>query len=131
MRKAVSGKEDQLQKFQSYQSLDLTNKVYQEKALRLAEKYCQVSSPQIVELGSADDSYLKLVVGKLHGRGQGFDLTKGNDFANPLSLPTNSTDLVIALEIIEHLFDTDFFLNEIHRILKPEGLLILSTPNLA
>lgn len=42
-----------------------------------------------------------------------------------------SFDLVFAGEIIEHLVDTDGFLNEVHRCLKPGGHLILTTPNLA
>lgn len=40
-------------------------------------------------------------------------------------------DVVIAGEIIEHVFDTDFLLEEIHRVLKNDGILILSTPNIA
>jgi 2-polyprenyl-3-methyl-5-hydroxy-6-metoxy-1,4-benzoquinol methylase len=40
-------------------------------------------------------------------------------------------DLIIAGEIIEHLIDTDHFAVELHRVLKPGGFLILSTPNLA
>lgn len=40
-------------------------------------------------------------------------------------------DLVVAGEIIEHIYDTDFFLQEIGRVLKPGGKLILSTPNIA
>lgn len=41
-----------------------------------------------------------------------------------------SFDVVYAAEIIEHLHDPDFFLAEIHRVLKPGGVLVLSTPNL-
>ncbi len=37
----------------------------------------------------------------------------------------------MAGEIIEHIFDTDFFLSEFWRILKPEGKFLLSTPNIA
>jgi len=33
--------------------------------------------------------------------------------------------------IIEHLFDPDHFLDEIYRVLKPKGILVLDTPNLA
>jgi ubiquinone/menaquinone biosynthesis C-methylase UbiE len=40
-------------------------------------------------------------------------------------------DAVTALELIEHLFDPDHFLDEVYRVLKPNGLFILSTPNLA
>lgn len=131
MRKATTPSADQIEKFQHYHSLDLTNKVYQKKALRLAKKFCQVNQPFLVELGSADDSFLKLISGELGGTGKGLDITKGDDFSKTLKIKSKSADLVIALEIIEHLYDTDFFLSEIHRILKPGGLLILSTPNLA
>jgi 2-polyprenyl-3-methyl-5-hydroxy-6-metoxy-1,4-benzoquinol methylase len=40
-------------------------------------------------------------------------------------------DVVIAGEIIEHIFDTDFFLEEISRVMKPGGKLLISTPNVA
>ncbi len=45
--------------------------------------------------------------------------------------PDNYFDVVFAGEIIEHIFDTDWFLVRIKRILKPKGSLILTTPNLA
>jgi len=48
-----------------------------------------------------------------------------------LKFEDNYFDSVFAGEIIEHLVDPDKFLEEIHRILKKDGLLILSTPNLA
>jgi 2-polyprenyl-3-methyl-5-hydroxy-6-metoxy-1,4-benzoquinol methylase len=35
------------------------------------------------------------------------------------------------LELIEHLFDPDHFLDEVYRVLKPKGIFALSTPNLA
>ena len=43
----------------------------------------------------------------------------------------NFFDLIIIGEIIEHVYDTDFFLRDIHRILSRNGRLILSTPNIA
>lgn len=43
----------------------------------------------------------------------------------------NFFDIVIAGEVIEHLYDTDNFLKEITRILKSGGHLIITTPNLA
>lgn len=47
-------------------------------------------------------------------------------------LPVKSEcfDAVFSGEIIEHLIDTDYFLGEIHRVLKRSGILVLTTPNL-
>lgn len=46
-----------------------------------------------------------------------------------IPLKDNSIDIVLAGEIIEHLFSPFKFIREIHRILKKGGVLILSTPN--
>lgn len=40
-------------------------------------------------------------------------------------------DLVISGEHIEHLRDVDTYLSEIVRVLKPQGTMVLTTPNLA
>lgn len=40
-------------------------------------------------------------------------------------------DAVFAGEIVEHIFDIDMMLSEIHRVLKPNGILVVTTPNLA
>ena len=46
-----------------------------------------------------------------------------------LPFPSGQFDLVVAFEIIEHLEDPEAFLAELHRVLHPSGLLLLSTPN--
>ena len=43
----------------------------------------------------------------------------------------NFFDIVVAGEFIEHVFDTDLFLQKIRKLLKPNGKLILTTPNVA
>jgi methionine biosynthesis protein MetW len=43
----------------------------------------------------------------------------------------NYFDAIFAGEVIEHLFDPDHFLEEVHRTLKLGGYFVLSTPNLA
>lgn len=53
------------------------------------------------------------------------------DFNKKTTYKKNFFDLIIAGEIIEHLYDTDYFLYEINRIIKKGGILIISTPNLA
>ncbi len=42
-----------------------------------------------------------------------------------------SIDAIICGEVIEHLVDTDHLLQEIKRVLTPDGVCVLSTPNLA
>ena len=48
-----------------------------------------------------------------------------------LPLRSASADAVLFSEVIEHLVDPDTALAEIHRVLRPGGHLMLSTPNLA
>lgn len=48
-----------------------------------------------------------------------------------LPLADSSVDVVIMSELIEHLVDTDGAADEARRVLRPGGLLLLSTPNLA
>ncbi|MEU8530527.1 class I SAM-dependent methyltransferase [Streptomyces sp. NPDC048629] len=48
-----------------------------------------------------------------------------------LPFATGSADAVLFSEVIEHLVDPDGALDELHRVLRPGGHLMLSTPNLA
>lgn len=48
-----------------------------------------------------------------------------------MSYKDNFFDVVIAGEVLEHLYDTDYFIHELYRIIKPGGFLLLTTPNLA
>ncbi len=40
-------------------------------------------------------------------------------------------NLVLLLDVIEYLFDTDRLLFEVNRVLKPGGIVVITTPNLA
>ena len=53
------------------------------------------------------------------------------DDKTPLPYENEMFNLVIAGEIIEHIYDTDFFLSEIRRVLNGNGSLLISTPNIA
>jgi len=52
------------------------------------------------------------------------------DLGKPLPFTENSFDYVICLEVIEHLYNPDFVISEINRVLKSSGVLFLSTPNI-
>ncbi|CAL2091688.1 SAM-dependent methyltransferase [Tenacibaculum sp. 190524A02b] len=45
------------------------------------------------------------------------------------NIPNNYYDTIISFQVIEHIKNDSLFLKEIHRVLKPEGKVFLSTPN--
>ncbi len=47
----------------------------------------------------------------------------------PETLMARRFDLVVASEVIEHLFDTDLFLNKAKSLMATKGRLIITTPN--
>ncbi|GEM_PF-393931 len=46
-----------------------------------------------------------------------------------IPIPNDSVDMVVSFETIEHLEDHDGMMHEIRRVLRPNGLLIISSPN--
>jgi SAM-dependent methyltransferase len=55
----------------------------------------------------------------------------GLDVGAGLPFRSGSLDGILAGEIIEHLFDPGLLLRECRRVLRPGGMLVLTTPNLA
>lgn len=53
------------------------------------------------------------------------------DLGQPLPYDEGSFDVVMSNQVIEHLADTDTFVSEIHRVLRPGGIAVISTENLA
>jgi SAM-dependent methyltransferase len=46
-----------------------------------------------------------------------------------ISLASGTVDTVICFEVIEHLAEQEVLLEEIKRVLRPDGVLVISTPN--
>jgi SAM-dependent methyltransferase len=88
--------------------------------LRLAEK-----------IGTPDMHGVEIVAKAAHvARGKGIKVVEA-DLNCPLPLPAASFDVIHANQVIEHLYDTDCFVSEIRRLLRPGGYAIVSTNNLA
>lgn len=58
-------------------------------------------------------------------------IAKVADIQKKIPFKNNFFDGIILGEIIEHIYDTDKFLQEVRRKLKKDGYIILTTPNLA
>jgi SAM-dependent methyltransferase len=48
---------------------------------------------------------------------------------NHLAVRSGSIDTVVCMEVIEHLPDQETLMEEVCRVLRPEGVLVISTPN--
>lgn len=50
------------------------------------------------------------------------------DLNHPLPIAENSADTVVSFQVMEHLCEPQVMLNEAHRILRPDGYIILTVP---
>ena len=61
---------------------------------------------------------------------------KGNEFIHAntdvdgIPLPAESVDIIVALDVIEHLLNPEKFARECFRVLKPDGAVLVNTPNI-
>ena len=87
----------------------------------------------MTRLGAAvtgvDASSRNISVASLHAEGQGLAIDYRQGTAEALAESGAQFDVVLALEIVEHVADVDLFLRSCGRIVKPGGLLFLSTLN--
>ena len=101
---------------------------------------------RLLEVGSWDNRainyYKEKFVGKTYGidispkvlesTAPYFDEVKVCDLnRDRIPYDNESFDIIICSEVIEHIYDTDRLLMNIHNVLKSDGQLIISTPNLS
>jgi SAM-dependent methyltransferase len=118
------------------------------QARMLAAVLAERSGPQrIVDVGCGEGGATHLVkrldprntvigvdwsaMALVQARARGLLVIQGGVDSSGLPLPDAGADIVIMSELIEHLVDTDAAVEEARRILRPGGILLLSTPNLA
>lgn len=93
----------------------------------------------ICDIGCSNNAYfLKKISNKIK-KGYGIDkkvdkctnnklILIENKLLKTLPFKDNFFEIVTLIAVIEHLDYPEYIINEVHRILKPEGLLILTTP---
>ena len=76
-----------------------------------------------------DASERNIRVAALHAEGQALSIDYRQDTAEACVATGRQYDIVLALEIVEHVADVDLFLQSCGRLVAPGGLLFLSTLN--
>lgn len=71
--------------------------------------------------------YDESAVAHVRARYPRVDMRHGN--LAELPLPDGAVDVVVNFQVIEHLWDQAQFVNECARVLRPSGVLLMSTPN--
>ncbi len=116
------------------------------KVYKLIEKYISYKKgKKLLDIGCADGSFAVILQKRLGFDAYGIDIAEkainkakingikvqAGDLSKGLPYKSNSFDVVIMCEVIEHIFDTDFLLREIYRVIKKNGFLFITTPNVA
>lgn len=127
-------------KLASDQSLGSSHQLIYEKAERLLRG--DMNSGSHLDFGSGQGTFLELLNRSApHISLQGVDLMKrpqdlvktikweSADLNGSLPFADSQFTSISAIEIIEHLENPRHVFRELYRVLRPEGLLVLSTPN--
>ena len=84
----------------------------------------------VVDVGCGDMPYRPLFE-NVGANYVGCDLVEGADVliesGTPIPLEDGLADCVVSFQVLEHVWDLDWYLNECRRLLKPGGWLLLST----
>ncbi len=95
---------------------------------------------KLLDIGCGDGSFTKALISRIStDDATGIDANNGNppfkfikqDIDNGLPFKSETFDVITASHVIEHVKDTDLFVNEIYRVLKPGGYAVIATPNMA
>jgi 2-polyprenyl-6-hydroxyphenyl methylase/3-demethylubiquinone-9 3-methyltransferase len=105
------------------------------KGLRLLDIGCGggLLSEPMARLGAdvvgADAAARNIPVAQLHAEAQGLTIDYRHITAEALAEAGETFDIVLNMEVVEHVSDPQGFLNCCHTLLKPGGLMICSTLN--
>jgi len=83
----------------------------------------------VVDLG-AGDRFLEQPLINCGAIYRPIDIQECNLESESIPIESNSCDAAVSLAVIEHLRDPAHFLQEVKRVLRPGGVLWLSTPNI-
>lgn len=89
---------------------------------KIAQKIC-IQNNMVIGIEIVDELLLK-------SYGKSFNVLK-SDLNKDFPFRSNSFDVIVANQVIEHLQDVDSFIKELNRVLKSDGYCVISTENLS
>ncbi|WP_309493007.1 class I SAM-dependent methyltransferase [Candidatus Hecatella orcuttiae] len=133
--------------YKEYQSMEGQNKLYEaeghlrrrEKVLEVVHKFAE--GDILLDVGCAEGCYLKLfrdlfnfLIGldislpllRKAGKNDKTDYIHG--VGETLPLKNSSVNLILCSQVLEHVINPSAILSEMKRVLKPDGLLVLTVP---
>ncbi|MCU0342276.1 MAG: class I SAM-dependent methyltransferase [Ignavibacterium sp.] len=103
-------------------SFDLSLIRLQRQLLNVLPKEGSYTTEKSISILTTDSSGSQATIGMTFS-----NLVNGTALQLPFS--NQSFDLIIIQDVIEHLSETKSFITEVKRVLKPNGMIYLSTPN--
>ncbi len=91
----------------------------------IAEPFCKMGG----NVTAIDASPINIGIAKSHAEKSNLEINYLHSTAEELANKNQQFDVVLALEIIEHVSDIDLFIKSCSKLLKPNGLLFIATLN--
>jgi 2-polyprenyl-6-hydroxyphenyl methylase/3-demethylubiquinone-9 3-methyltransferase len=76
-----------------------------------------------------DPSIASLEAARKHAQSQGLEIVYREGVGENIPLATHSVDRVVCVDVLEHVQDLEKVIIEIHRVLRPHGILFFDTIN--
>ncbi len=81
------------------------------------------------EVVGADPSKTNIEIAKLHMKASGLEIDYRAQTAEELAAAGESFDVVLNMEVVEHVADVPLFMNETAKMVRPGGLMFVATIN--
>ncbi|PVB61559.1 bifunctional 2-polyprenyl-6-hydroxyphenol methylase/3-demethylubiquinol 3-O-methyltransferase UbiG [Labrenzia sp. 011] len=90
---------------------------------------CEPMARLGAEVVGADPSQVNIEIAKLHMRSSGLDIDYRTETAEALAAAGETFDVVLNMEVVEHVADVPLFLEATGSMVRPGGLMFVATIN--